>query len=231
MATTLRSSACGIRASRVTRSRRCAPVRSARTYTRRPRSGFATDSDPAFAASPLKRRIAARWIGDAPPIRSFSTACATPATTVGISIPRHLVAREHLAHALDQRALLHGELRLGLLLAILIAVLAQARELGAEREILDLHLALLFLVAALDHHAGRAALVGVFHLRAEFSRSKIKLGPDVGGAQLLDHLLILADPVLIEHRHHHRPRRSLGVDFADQLQSRHQPRHADREAG
>src|SRR5262245_7293243 len=147
------------------------------------------------------------------------------------SIPRHLVAGEHLAHARDQVALWHRELRLGLLLPIFIVVLAQAGKLGAERQILDLHFAPSLLVAALDHDAGRAPLVGIFHLRAEFSRPEIELGANIGGAQRLHHLLVVADAILIEHGDHHRSVRGLGVGLADQLQCRHQPRHADREPG
>ena len=76
------------------------------------------------------------------------------------------MAREHLAHGVDQLLLRHRELRLGLLLAIFVAVFAHAGELGAEDEILDLDFALRFLVGALDDDAGRAALVGIFELRA-----------------------------------------------------------------
>ena len=43
---------------------------------------------------------------------------------------------------------------------------------GAEDQVLDLHLALGLLVAALDHRARAAALVGVFHLRAELARRR-----------------------------------------------------------
>jgi hypothetical protein len=39
----------------------------------------------------------------------------------------------------------------------------------AEDQVLDLHLAFGLLVAALDDGAGRAALVGIFHLRAELA--------------------------------------------------------------
>ena len=74
---------------------------------------------------------------------------------------------------------LHRELRLGLLLQIVVTILAQPGDLGAEDEILDLDFALLFLVAALDDDAGRAALVGVFHLRAELAGAEIKLGANV----------------------------------------------------
>ena len=58
-------------------------------------------------------------------------------------------------------------------------------ELGAEDQVLDLHLAFGLLVAALDDDAGRVALVGVFHLRAELPTAEIELGADAGVAQRL----------------------------------------------
>ena len=56
----------------------------------------------------------------------------------------------------------------------------------AEDQVLDLHLALRLLVAALDDGAGRAALVGVFHLLADtvLRIAEIELGADAGVAQL-----------------------------------------------
>jgi hypothetical protein len=97
--------------------------------------------------------------------------------------PLHPVARQHLAHRLDQLLLRHRELGLRLLLEIIVALLGEPGELGADDQVLDLHLALLFLVAALDDDARAAAAVGVFHLRAELARAEKALGPDAGGAQ------------------------------------------------
>ncbi len=56
--------------------------------------------------------------------------------------PLHVIACEDLAHRVDQLAFLDGELRLGLLLQVIVAVLAQPCDLGAEDEVLDLDLAL-----------------------------------------------------------------------------------------
>src|SRR5712692_750936 len=76
--------------------------------------------------------------------------------------PLHLMPRQNFAHRVDELVLGHGELRLGLLLQVVVAVLAQPRDLGAENEVLDLDFTLGFFIAALDHDARAAALVGVF---------------------------------------------------------------------
>src|SRR5580658_2888540 len=92
------------------------------------------------------------------------------------------MSRQHLAHGLDQLALRHSELRLGLLLQIVVAVLAQSGDLGTEHEVLDLHLALGLLVRTLDDDARRVALVGVFHLRPELALAEIELSADASSA-------------------------------------------------
>src|SRR6266700_6820938 len=142
----------------------------------------------------------------------------------------HAVAREHLAHGVDQLLLRHRELRLGLLLAIFVAVFAHAGELGAEDEILDLDFALRFLVGALDDDAGRAALVGIFELRAHSAAAEIELGTDAGGAQLVDHALVVGDAVLVEHGYDHGSRLRLGLALVDVGERGGEPRHADRES-
>ena len=117
-------------------------------------------------------------------------------------------------------------------LQVVVAVLAQARDLGAEDQVLDLHLALGLLVAALDDDAGRAALVGIFQLLAEIFRiAEIELGADAGVAQRRDHALVVGDAVAVEHRDHDRTGRGLGVELADQRERRLQARDADGEAG
>ena len=74
------------------------------------------------------------------------------------------MAGKNLAHAGDKVVFGHGKLRLGLLAAVIVVILAQAGKLGTEQEVLDLDLALLLFVATLDHDTGRAALVGVLEL-------------------------------------------------------------------
>src|SRR4051794_23916632 len=90
-----------------------------------------------------------------------------------------------LSSRVDQLAFPDRELRLRLLLQIVVTILAQPGDLGAEDEILDLDLALLFLIAALDHDTGGAALVGVFHLRAKLAGAEIKLGTDLLSRRVL----------------------------------------------
>ena len=50
-------------------------------------------------------------------------------------------------------------------------------------------------------------------------------------AQLRHHLLVVGEPIAVEHRDHHRADRGPGLELADQRQRRLQPRHADREPG
>src|SRR6266545_3173569 len=57
------------------------------------------------------------------------------------------------------------------------------RGFGAFDQILDLQFALRALVAALDDHAGRAAPVGIFHLRLHAGGAEIDLGADVRRTQ------------------------------------------------
>src|SRR5207245_3737403 len=92
-------------------------------------------------------------------------------------------------------------------------------------------LALGLFIAALDDDARCGTLVGIFHLRAELAGAKIKLGADVGVAQLLHHALIVGDAVLLEHGDHYWPGRRLALDLADELERREQTRHADGESG
>src|SRR5262249_55985731 len=135
------------------------------------------------------------------------------------------------AHTGHELALLDRKLCLSLFLLVLVAILAHASKLGTEREVLDLHLALGLLVAALDDDARRGAFVGIFHLRAELARPKIKLGAEVSGAQPLPKALIAGDAILLKQRHDDRPGRGLAVDLADELQPPKKPRHADGKSG
>ena len=125
---------------------------------------------------------------------------------------------------------MHGELRLGLLLQVLLAVLDRG-ERGAEHQILDLHLALGLLVAALDDDARRAAAVGIFHLRLHAGLAEIKLGADAGLAEVLRHLLVIGDAVAVEHEHDDRALRGAGLELAEALEAEQETRHADGDAG
>src|SRR5262245_3119825 len=98
--------------------------------------------------------------------------------------PRDAVARQDLAHGVDEPALGNGKLRGPGLPPFLIRG-DRGGGLGALDQILDLHLAPRLLVAALDDHAGTAAPIGIFHLRTHFSAAEIELGADAGFAQLL----------------------------------------------
>src|SRR5262245_34157165 len=115
-------------------------------------------------------------------------------------------------------------------------VLAQPRDLGAENEIFDLNFTLFFFVAALNHHAWTAALVSVFHLRAEFAVTQIKLGTNLlsrrvlGVAQLRHQALIVGDGNIGKYRDDDGAGLGCGFDLAEMLQRRQQPRHADRNA-
>ena len=102
---------------------------------------------------------------------------------------------------------------------------------GAFHQVLDLHFALGLLVAALDDDAGRAALVGIFQLRAHLAGAQIKLGVDVRVAQRLHHALIVGDAVLIEHGDDHGTGRGFRLELAEMLERGHEPRHADGESG
>src|SRR3990170_6961580 len=97
------------------------------------------------------------WMAGTSPAMT-SCWCSLQGTTLGF------VARHNFANGIDHAGLGHGELRLGLLLQIFVAVLDRG-ERGAKDQVLDLHLAVGLLVAALDDDARAAALVGIFHLR------------------------------------------------------------------
>src|SRR5262249_7097622 len=151
------------------------------------------------------------------------------------SAPFDVVARQHVAHGIDELILGHGELRLGLLRPVIVVVLAQPRDLGAEDEIFDLNFTFCSFVTALNHHAWTAAPVGIFHLRSEFAVTQIELGTNLlsrrvlSVAQLHHQALIVGNGNVGKYRHHDRPRLGLALDLAEMLQRRHQPRHADGE--
>src|SRR5262249_51994460 len=152
-------------------------------------------------------------------------------------VPPHLVPCQNLAHGVDELVLGDRELRVGLFLQVVLAVLAQAGDLGGEDEVLDLDFTLGFFVSSLDHDAGTAALVGVFHLRAEFAVTQIELGTNLlsrrvlSVAQLRHQALIVGNGNVGKYRHHDRPRLGFALDLAEMWQRRNQPRHADGESG
>src|SRR5712691_7700433 len=91
----------------------------------------------------------------------------------------HAVALQHLAHGVDQLLLRHRELRRPALAPFLIGRDRRRGPLAFD-QILDLHFGWGFgaLLAALDDDAGRAAPVGIFHLRLHAGGAKIHLGAD-----------------------------------------------------
>src|SRR5712691_11201352 len=95
--------------------------------------------------------------------RAASTSPPRTITPKNITLS-HAVALQHLAHGVDQLLLRHCELRRPALAPFLVRG-DRRGGLGAFDEILDLQFALGAFVAALDDDAGRAAPVGIFHLR------------------------------------------------------------------
>src|SRR5262249_44328948 len=152
------------------------------------------------------------------------------------SAPFGVVARQNFAHGVDELVLGHRELRLRLLLAVIVVVLAQPRDLGAEDEIFDLNFTLCFFVTALNDDAWTAALVGVFHLRSEFAVTQIKLSTNPLSRRVLSvtqprhQALIVGDGNVGKYRDDDGAGLGCGFDLAEMLQRRQQPRHADRNA-
>ena len=110
------------------------------------------------------------------------------------------VTRQHFAHGIDQLCFRYRALCLRLLLQMLFAAFFRFGKFGADDQILDRDFAARFFVGTLDDDARGVAPVGIFHLRCEFSEAEIKLGANAGVAQLRDHVLIIADAILVEHR-------------------------------
>src|SRR5712692_644474 len=143
---------------------------------------------------------------------------------------RDAVAGEHLAHGFDEFRFLHRELRRAALAPLLVGG-DFIGGLGAEDEVLDLHLALRLLVAALDDDTRRVALVGVFQLRAHLALPKIKLGANAGVAQRRDHFLVVGDALLVEDGDDHGAKFGFGADLAEVLEGGEKARDADGESG
>src|ERR1043166_4015686 len=137
------------------------------------------------------------------------------------------MAREYLAHDLDQFLFLHRELRWAGFAPFLVRR-DGCGGLGAFDQVLDLHFSLGLLVTALDDHARRAALVGIFELRPHLAGAEIKLGADAGVAERLHHALIVGEAILLKDSNDDGPGFSLRIALADVNQRRHQPGHADR---
>src|SRR6266487_6693860 len=113
----------------------------------------------------------------------------------------HAVALQDLAHGVDQLVFCNRELRRPALAPFLMRG-DRSRGFGAFDQILDLQFALRALVAALDDHAGRAAPVGIFHLRLHAGGAEIDLGADVRRTQPAGEILIIADALAVEHEDH-----------------------------
>ena len=78
---------------------------------------------------------------------------------------------------------------------------------------------------------GRAALVGVFHLRLHAGGAEVHLGADAGRAQRLRHLLVVGEAVLLHDEHDDGAVGDGGLVLVERGQRRLQARHADGEAG
>src|SRR5579885_472360 len=88
------------------------------------------------------------------------------------------------------------------------------------------------LVRALDHGAGRAALIRIFELRIHARGPEIGLGSNPGLAQLRNKALIAGEVLSIEHEDHNRPapRRARNNRRVDRFQRRIEPRNANGKA-
>src|ERR1700675_3311595 len=124
---------------------------------------------------PARRKISSRVVAWASRASNFSADSA--------AMGSRFVTREDATHRLDEVGFGDGELRLGLLLQIFVAVL-DGSERGTEDQVLDGDLALGALIAALDDDARAAASVGIFHLRLHARLAEIELGADVRFAKL-----------------------------------------------
>ena len=79
---------------------------------------------------------------------------------------------------------------------------------------------------------GALRLSAVFELIAEIAWiAEIKLGADVGRAQLGDHVLIFGEAVLVEHGDDDGARLRLALELAKMLQRCGKPRHANGKSG
>src|SRR5260370_1332425 len=107
------------------------------------------------------------------------------------------------------------------------------RPLGADDQVLDLPLAALLFVRALDNDARAAAAVGVLHLRAELAGAEIELGADAGRPQRRGHALVVGETIAVEHGDDDGAGfGTIRDDWApDSLHGRRESRHADRQAG
>src|SRR4051794_13218250 len=161
----------------------------------------------------------------------FVMAEITPAITPDlIAAPFHLMARQHFSHLGDKLIFAARKLRGAALSPFLIGG-DRSGGLGALDQVLDLHLAARLFITALDDHARRIALVGVFELVAHVLRiAEIKLGADFCVAQGRDHLLVIGDAILVEHGHHYGAEFRFAVELAKHRERRLQPRHADRKS-
>src|SRR5260370_5961362 len=113
-----------------------------------------------------------------------------------VSLPSHAGALQHFAHGVDQSVFRNCELRRPALAPFLVRRDRRGGPLAFD-EILDLHLAPVLLLGSLDDDAGRAALVGIFELRSHLAGAEIELSADTGGAQRVDHALVVGDALLV----------------------------------
>src|SRR5262249_35198529 len=138
--------------------------------------------------------------------------------------------REHLAHGLDELLFRHGKLRRTALAPFFMRCDPRC-SLRPFDEILDLHFAARLLVAALNHHAGRAAAIGIFELRPHLAASEAKLRANAGGAQPRYLVRIGGEACRIEPRPPPGPGGAWGGKLAEVWGRGRDPRHADGESG
>src|SRR3990170_1670152 len=146
------------------------------------------------------------WMAGTSPAMT-SCWCSLQGTTLGF------VARHNFANGIDHAGLGHGELGLGLLLQIFVAVLDR-REIGAKDQILDGDLWAIWVISlglTLNDDARCTSLIGILYLRS--------------------HLGVVGDAVAVEHEHDDGALRRTLFIFAEALETEQEPRDADGDAG
>src|SRR5262249_18680063 len=122
-------------------------------------------------------------------------------------------------------------LSLTLFAAVVIVVLAQIGELGPDHEGLDLDLAFLLFVAALDDHARAPAPVGIFWLRPPSARPRIELRPQPCLPPEPHHPLVIVHAITVEDGHHHGTGLWPRLDLAEMRKRGGEARYPDGKAG
>ncbi len=140
------------------------------------------------------------------------------------------MAGQNIAHPRDEIAFGNGDLCRPAFapFGIVFDLFGKAR---AFDQILDGHLALRALVLALDDDTGRAALVGIFHLRTHAGFAEIHFGANTRSTQIACHFLIGRQLLAVHDEHNHGTQSVLSASLTQRNQRRMQPRDTDRIAG